>query len=193
MVQSRTFFVLILATAISSAAEAAVEAGDLRFAPQVEAGSEKLAIRGAGVLRWRSIVPAYAAALYLPAEVAGTSALADVPKRLEIQFFRAIEASAFGRAAEVLLERQVSPQTLAALAARIRDLHDRYESIEPGERYALTYLPGVGTELAKNGRRLAVIPGSDFAAAYFAIWLGDDPIDPRLRDELRNGKTAARP
>ena len=59
-----------------------------------------------------------------------------------------------------------------------------YQDVEPGDRYALTYVPGAGTELAKNGEPLGVIPGADFASAYFAIWLGDDPIDASLRDQL---------
>lgn len=45
------------------------------------------------------------------------------------------------------------------------------------DRYSLTYMPGVGTELALNDNPLGVIDGADFAAAYFRIWLGDHPID----------------
>ena len=56
--------------------------------------------------------------------------------------------------------------------------------MEPGDRYALTYLPGEGTELAKNGVRLALVPGEEFAEAYFGIWLGEAPLDRNLRDQL---------
>jgi hypothetical protein len=59
-----------------------------------------------------------------------------------------------------------------------------YEDIEPGDRYALTYLPGVGTELARNGRRLGVIEGADFSSALFAIWLGERALDDSLRRQL---------
>ena len=45
-------------------------------------------------------------------------------------------------------------------------------------------MPGAGTELALNGSRLGIIDGTDFASAYFRIWLGDAPIDTRLRDQL---------
>jgi hypothetical protein len=45
-------------------------------------------------------------------------------------------------------------------------------------------VPGAGTELALNGNRLGVVEGADFAAAYFRIWLGDSPVDTRLRDQL---------
>jgi hypothetical protein len=51
-------------------------------------------------------------------------------------------------------------------------------------RLEFSYLPGTGTELTLNGRRLALIEGADFARAYFAIWLGHRPLDEPLRDRL---------
>jgi chalcone isomerase-like protein len=56
--------------------------------------------------------------------------------------------------------------------------------VSPGDRYALTYVPDVGTELRLNEESLATIPGEDFAEAYFGIWLGDQPLDEGLRDKL---------
>jgi hypothetical protein len=38
--------------------------------------------------------------------------------------------------------------------------------------------------LALNGTEVGVIDGGDFARAYFGIWLGDEPIDDRFRDQL---------
>jgi hypothetical protein len=64
-------------------------------------------------------------------------------------------------------------------------MNEAKANVAPGDRYALTVLLGVGTELSKNGRSLAVVAGSDFAAAYFSTWLGDDPMDAGLRDALR--------
>lgn len=43
---------------------------------------------------------------------------------------------------------------------------------------------GSGTELALNGKPIGVEEGADFVAAYFRIWLGETPIDTRLRDQL---------
>lgn len=60
----------------------------------------------------------------------------------------------------------------------------RYEDVKPGDRYALTYIPGRGTELSLNGLRKGVISGADFGRAYYRIWLGEHPIDASLRDQL---------
>jgi hypothetical protein len=59
--------------------------------------------------------------------------------------------------------------------------------VKPGDRYALTYVPGVGTELALNGTTLGTVEGADFAAAVFAIWLGPQAIDESLKTQLHTG------
>jgi hypothetical protein len=184
------FFAHLLVSAMAigaPAARASVDVGGVGFVARVESPTRPLVLKGSGVLRWRALIRAYAAALYMPLEVATESALDDVPKRLEIEYFWRIDAADFGRAADQLLVEQLGLQRVAPLRARLDALHARYESVEPGDRYALTYWPGVGTELSKNGRSLTVIPGADFASAYFGLWLGDQPIDIRLRDDLRGG------
>jgi len=49
-----------------------------------------------------------------------------------------------------------------------------------------------------NGHRKGMIPGADFADAYFRIWLGERPLDTALRDRLLGceslfGRTADTP
>jgi hypothetical protein len=192
MIRSMTFglrsLLLTLAAAMMCAgtsAASAIDVGDVRFATRAAAGASQLELLGAGVLRYRGVIRAYAAALYAAPDLAPERVLDDVPKRLEIEYFWSLDAEDFASAANELLERTQSPAQLAALRERLDYLNARYEDIEPGDRYALTYTPGVGTELSKNGRPLGVVAGSDFAAAYFAMWLGERPIDVGLRDALR--------
>ena len=77
-----------------------------------------------------------------------------------------------------------SAATLSSLRPHIDRLHTLYQDVKPGDRYSLTYVPGVGTELALNGESKGTIEGADFASAYFAIWLGPKPINPSLRSQL---------
>ena len=107
-----------------------------------------------------------------------------MPKRLELQYFWAIKGTAFGKAANKILEQNFSSEHLAILRARLQRLDALYENVHPGDRYSLTYLPGVGTELALNGTPKGMIEGADFAAAYFAIWLGENPLDDSLKSQL---------
>ena len=76
------------------------------------------------------------------------------------------------------------PSTITALRSRIDRLHAAYEDLKPGDRYALTYRPDRGTQLELNGRPKVTIEGTDFAAAYFAIWLGPRPISTKLKAQM---------
>ena len=77
----------------ATAAVASVDVGGARFAARVES-TEPMVLKGSGVLRWKSLIRAYAAALYLPSDVSTGGALDDVPKRLEIEYFWAIDGPA---------------------------------------------------------------------------------------------------
>ncbi|MBX3345739.1 MAG: chalcone isomerase family protein [Nitrospira sp.] len=156
------------------------------FSDSISVGSVTLPLRGVGLAKFLRTISVYVAALYLPSGTEPDRVLEDVPKRLELSYFRSIRAGDFGRAAEKVLADNVSPERLAIMAPRIAQLHRLYEDVKPGDRYGLTYTPGVGTELSLNGVVKGTVEGADFAAAYFAIWLGPNPINEALKLRLLN-------
>jgi hypothetical protein len=160
---------------------------DVTFQESVSIDNKQVPIRGVALLRWLKILKVYVAALYLPENGSPNDVLADIPKRLEISYLVSIPGPDFSKGAEAILERNNSPIELARLQSRIEKINAVYRDVKPGDRYALTYLPGQGTELSYNGRPLITIEGADFAAAYFGIWLGKDPIDMEMRSRLING------
>jgi hypothetical protein len=168
----------------SAQAWADVTVGDICFAEQASALGEPLQLRGAALFRWKWVIKVYAAALYLPPGAEGFDPADDLPRRLEFSYLVGISGRDFGAAAEKLLAQGFSAEALAPLRDRLDRLGAAYLDVKPGDRYALSYLPGVGTELTLNGRRLALVEGADFARVYFAIWLGPRPLDEVLRDRL---------
>jgi hypothetical protein len=166
---------------------AAAEIEGVHFADRYQAGAITLPLKGVGLARFLFSVKVYVAALYLSKEVPPEKILSDVPKRLELQYFQPISGPDFGRAAEDVMAENVPASTIASLRPRIARLHSLYENVKPGDRYALTYVPGVGTELALNGIPKGTIEGEDFAAAYFAIWLGPKPISTGLKSQMLAG------
>ncbi len=110
-----------------------------------------------------------------------------MPRRLEIEYFWAIPADKFANATVEGISRSTDPATFERLRRSIDRINQLYEDVEAGDRYALTYVPGVGTELALNGRRLGVVEGADFSAALFAIWIGEESLDESLRRQLLAG------
>jgi len=174
----------ILGAASIAAQASAKEIEGVRFADEIRAGATALRLNDVGLMRYRYVIKAYVAALYLGDGAPSPDPLADVPKRLEIEYFYAIQAPGFVNATNQGIADNVPPETLAALRPRIDELNALYRDVQPGDRYTLTYLPGTGTELALNGTPLGTIEGADFAAAVFAIWLGPRAIDASLKAQL---------
>ncbi|HWP66259.1 MAG TPA: chalcone isomerase family protein [Candidatus Limnocylindria bacterium] len=179
----RTVRALVIGLVIASPAGAA-EIEGVRFADRVRFRDVTLQLRCVGLLRYKQFIKAYVAALYLGDGAATDDVLADVPKRLELNYFWNIAGVDFGKAGDEILERNVDAGSLARLRPRLERINAWYRDVKPGDRYSLTYLPGVGTQLALNGSEIGVIDGADFANAYFQIWLGENPIDARLREQL---------
>ena len=161
---------------------------NIPFADSTTIGGKPVPLRNAALLRYLKFIKAYVAALYLPEGVKADDVLADVPKRLELSYLVSIKGPDFHKGAAPVLERNQTPAELARLRGRLDRINAAYKDVTPGDRYSLTYLPGRGTELALNGTPLIVIEGADFAAAYFGIWLGREPIDEKLKRDLLKGR-----
>jgi hypothetical protein len=166
----------------------AAEIEGVRFSDALTVGDTQLRLHGTGLLRYRVFIKGYVAALYLADSfgegVTSTSVLADAPRRLEIEYFWAIPAEGFADVTVEGIARSTDRVTFERLRDRIERLNSIYEDVEPGDRYALTYVPGIGTELSRNGRPLGVIEGADFSSALFSIWLGERALDDSLRRQL---------
>jgi hypothetical protein len=178
----------LAAACLSEQSARAAEIEGVRFSDRLSVGASEFRLHGTGLLRYRVFIKGYVAALYLAQSFAGEATpkavLADVPRRLEIEYFWAIPADRFAKATVEGISRSMDPAAFERLRRRIDQINQLYEDVEPGDRYALTYLPGFGTALALNGRRLAVVEGADFSAALFAIWIGEEPLDESLRSQL---------
>jgi len=161
---------------------------NIPFADSTTIGGKPVPLRNAALLRYLKVIKAYAAALYLPEGVKADDVLSDLPKRLEISYLVSIKGPDFDKGAAPVLERNQTPVELAKIQGRIDRINAAYKDVKSGDRYALTYQPGRGTELALNGTPLIVIEGADFAAAYFGIWLGREPIDEKLKRDLLKGR-----
>jgi hypothetical protein len=179
-------FLIILTAALLylplSASALTVE--NIPFPDSITIVGKPVPLRGAALLRWFKLLKVYVAALYLPDGIKPSEALSDIPKRLELSYLVSIPGPDFGKGAEPILERNLTVDELKRLRSRIDRINSVYRDVKPTDRYALTYQPGKGTELSFNGIPLVTIEGADFAAAYFGIWLGKEPIDEKMRDRL---------
>jgi hypothetical protein len=160
------------------------EVEGVEFDDDYLAESHRLTLRGTGLFRYLGFVKAYVGALYVAEGEAAEDVLADVAKRLEVEYFHAIAGEDFGPATNKIIAQNVDSETLEKLRPRIEYHNALYRDVQPGDRYALTYLPGRGTELALNGEPLGIIPGADFASAIYAMWLGEAPMNRSFKQQL---------
>ncbi|HSO62428.1 MAG TPA: chalcone isomerase family protein [Desulfobacterales bacterium] len=172
--------VFSILSGVSAAPQAATVEG-VTFSREVRAGDSDLSLRGYGLLRYMVFIKAYVAAFYLPERIRSEDALGDVPKHLEIEYFHPITAEDFAKATSSSISRNVSLMTFQRLKPKIDEFNALYRDVKPGDRYALTYIPGKGTTLSWNGQPLGTVAGEDFAVGLFDIWLGPNPLDSDLK------------
>lgn len=169
-----TLFLLMQLSLLAALnAPAALDEDDTRFE-----------LVGQGAFRWKRLIHAYDASLHAGKDSAPATLLTGAPIRLEIHYRREFSAADIVSGGDALLRRNVSAEAWKSLQDRLAKLNQAYVDVKPGDRYTLTYVPGKGTTLRLNGKPLVTVEGADFAAAYFRIWLGEDPISPQLRDLL---------
>ena len=103
---------------------------------------------------------------------------------MEIEYFHKIKAAQFAALTTKGVRSNAGESGFGQVAARLQRLNAAYRNVKPGDRYSLTYLPGKGSTLARNGRDLVTIRGADFAKALYAVWLGGKPVTEGLKAGL---------
>ena len=87
------------------------------------------------------------------------------------------------------------PMELALIEARLRQLNDmmlKVGVLKKGAVVTLSYLPASGTHIHINSEERLVVKGEDFFRAMLRIWIGDKPVDGRLRDAMLGGDGSVR-
>lgn len=126
----------------------------------------------------------YDAALYTPEGKAGRANILDNrAKRLELRYHRGIDRDDIVEASEKALQKNPGLD-LPALRERIDRAYAAYASVEEGDRYSITWVPGKGTEFRYNDELRDTIEGEDFMRAFFGIWLSEHPLSESLRNRL---------
>jgi Chalcone isomerase-like len=190
---SRLRLLLAVAALVAALPALAAEVAGVKFPDQVEASGRQLVLNGAG-LRRKFIFKVYAMALYLPARIDSAAAAieAEGPKRIAIAMLRDVDAQTFSNALREGIDANHSEADVKALEPRIKQLEALMAKVgeaKEGMRIALSWLPGVGTELSVDGAPAgAPIPGEDFYRSLLRIWLGPHAVQDDLKRALLGAK-----
>ncbi|WP_339935436.1 chalcone isomerase family protein [Vreelandella glaciei] len=152
------------------------------FKRTVAEHGQRYSLIGSGVLRYM-IWTAYAGAYYQAVEETQPQPLDDLPRRLELAYFHAIDAPDFAEATTESLKKSLTAYEYSQLEADINAFNQSYQDVEPQDRYVLSW-DGDALRLALNGETLFEGGNAELASAMFSIWLGEHPLDDDFRDAL---------
>lgn len=153
-------------------------------------GGPTLVLNGAGVRHKLAFIKVYVGSLYLLEKKTDNEAvLADTgPKRVTMDILaNEVTAQELISSVNNALAVNLSPHELALVEKRIRDLNNMMGSVKTlgrGGSVRLDFVPDVGTRIFVNGEEKITIPGADFFRALLHIWIGNKPVDGRLRDAM---------
>ncbi len=154
------------------------------YAASIDSGGLAFKLQGAGQYRHLGIWRVYSSALYLTQPEDAAKILGNVPKRLEITYYRDITAKDCIDIGDKYLKKNLGRDQLAAIRDGVAAINLLYRDLKSGDRYVLEYQPGKGTTLTHNGTLLGTIPGEAFGSWYFAIWLGEKSPGEDLRKAM---------
>ncbi|MCA1770034.1 MAG: chalcone isomerase family protein [Halomonas sp.] len=174
--------VFIACLPIRADATETVEVKGATFATELEDAGQTYRLIGHGLFRYM-IWTAYAGAYYQADDRLEPAPLSAVPRRLELEYFHAIEADDFAAATRDSIREGLGEPAYRDLLPGLNAFNRAYRSVEPGDRYALTW-DGEALFLALNGERLYRGDDPALASALFGIWLGDSPLQNDFRDAL---------
>ena len=156
------------------------------FPGQADVAGAPLQLNGVG-LRSAFIYKIYLAGLYLPARAAtGADVLAQPgPKRVQVRMLMDGPSDEFAKAFTGGIAKRTPADQVAAMKDRI-DAFDRtlrsVGNVRKGDVVDLDYAPSVGLTMRLNGKTVgAPVPGADLYAALLNIFVGDRPVDAKMK------------
>ena len=150
-----------------------------------------LVLNGAGV-RTKFFYHLYVCALYLPQDAVADKDLdilaylsADKPLAMRIYIISdMITGDRFADAAHEGFVQATHGNT-APIQNEIETMVGAFRTtLQNHDIFDLVYDPERGVVIYRNSEEQATVPGADFKKAMFAIWLGDDPIQSRLKSDM---------
>lgn len=179
----KIIFLIIVFTAIAVHNSYADKLSTVHFSKIIENEGNDLILKGVSLKRV-FFMKAFVAGFYLEENVSTDDVFENVSKRIEVSYFVHISKEKLSDYTEDLMQDNVSPQEFKALAGRVGTMREYFVDLKPGDKYALTYIPDMGTKFEYNNEFIGVIKGEDFANGLFATWIGKKPMDQRIKKQI---------
>jgi Chalcone isomerase-like len=188
---------LILFTALASPAPAQAQASTkiagVAFDNAARVDGQELRLNGVGT-RTVAWFTGYAAGLYLaqPASTPGQAMGGAGPKRLQMRMLVDVPVEEFIKAFHKGVGRNMPAALQPALAEPMAQFDATLRGVgqvKKGDVINLDFVPAKGLLIAVNGQlRGQPVPGADHYAALLSVFLGERPVDDKMKVGLLGGK-----
>ena len=151
---------------------------------------QTLVLNGAGV-RSKYFMNVYVAGLYLPEKTHDADAImtAKEPQSIHLHIISShITRSRLIETIEEGIELSAG-EDFPRYKPMLKELWDALTfEVEVGDTFVFTYLPGEGTHFYRNGEVLRVQKDFNFKQVLFGIWLGPEPVQESVKEDLLGKK-----
>jgi hypothetical protein len=166
--------------------------GNTKLPTSTTVSGQTLKLNGAGI-RYKAIFKVYAAGLYLPKSAKTTEEVTSMagPKRVTLVFLRELDAKEFGKLMISGVENNVKDRKLLVNAMpallRMGDLFSRYKKVNAGDTVHFDLNGDNSVSLHVQGKQEPLPGGVDFFKAISLVWLGNNPVDWKLKEAMLAG------
>ncbi len=170
---------------------AALDVSGVKVDEKIRLNNQDLVLNGSGV-RYAAagLVRVYVASLYLPQKRTVSADIGAIkgPKRIQLNLLREVNANDFSKGLLAGMRANLSPpdqQKHFDSLLRLGTIFGQIPSLRKGETMGIDSIPGVGTVVLVNGKRVGEpFPDESFFYALLQIWIGPKPIDDSLKPVL---------
>ena len=173
--------IMAIITLAGTSAYAGID-NSVYFSKYHQAEGHTLELQGTGI-KTMLLFDAFAAAFYQSGDFNGDN-LGLFPKRIEVEYFITIPGERLKNYTVSKMKDNVTREEFKQISGKVELLEEYFVDLEPGDRFSLTYIPGLGTKFAHNGELTGIIDGSKFAHALFSVWVGKKPFDKKLKVKI---------
>lgn len=168
---------------------APVEISGIKLADPIDLAGSKLQLNGAGV-RYKAVFKLYLAALYLEKKASTPEEVYALPgaRRISITLLREVDSNELGKSFMRSFEENAPKTEMSKLIPGLLKMGQVFadqKRMFAGENFTLDWIPGTGSVITVKGKQQGdPIKEVEFFNTMMRIWLGNKPVDWKLKDDL---------
>lgn len=163
------------------------EVGSVMLPNQMTAGGTDLVLNGAGIRKKALVLKLYSGGLYLAQKSDDASAIINADEAMAMKLVITsgfVSSEAMSEAVEDGFDASMDGDTSSLSSEIAKFITFFSDEIVEDDTFDITYQPARGVVAYKNGVEKGVVEGMSFKKALFGIWLGNDPVDKKLKKAM---------